>query len=108
MTVYPVSRKVRPTLTLESLQGMMLELFGSAQVGPGGVHASFGALKDLTVAITGKGLEVRTVMDPGVPAEVQTETIRRYNRFLERATGYTTKERAKRVKAQASGAGSVP
>lgn len=105
MTVYPVNRKAHPKLTSQDLQAILVESFGSARVEPDGLHAAFGALKDLSVALKGKGLEVRTVMDPGVPPEVQMETIRRYNRFLERATGYTTKARAKRLKDQARGAG---
>ncbi len=101
MTVYPVSRKALPTLTPAALQALLSESFGSARAEPDGMHATFGALKDLSVAVRGKGLEVRTVMDPTVPPEVQSETIQRYNRFLERTTGFTAKERAKRLKGQA-------
>ena len=108
MTVYPVCRDTLPTLSPQALQAILTEVFGSARVEPGGLHATFGALKDLTVAVQGKGLEVRTLMDPSVPPEVQAETVRRYNRFLEQATGYTAKERAKRVKDQARGARPVP
>ncbi len=41
-------------------------------------------------------------MDPKVPEEVARETIRRYNAFLEDATGFTAKERAKRLKKSAT------
>ena len=101
MTVYPVSRTTLPTLTPEALQALLLESFGSVRAEPDGLHASFGALKDLSAAVRGKGLEVRTVMDPAVPPGIQSETIQRYNRFLERATGFTAKERAKRLKSPA-------
>jgi hypothetical protein len=37
-------------------------------------------------------------MNPKVPEEVARETIARYNRFLEETCGYSSKERAKRLK----------
>ena len=36
-------------------------------------------------------------MDPKVPPDVQQDTVRRYYAFLEHATGYTAKERAKKL-----------
>ncbi len=42
-------------------------------------------------------------MDPKVPEEVARETIARYNRFLEDVTGYTSKERARRLRKESAG-----
>ncbi len=43
-------------------------------------------------------------MNPKVPEEVARETIARYNRFLEEATGFSAKERAKRLRKSATAA----
>ncbi|MGI0068558.1 MAG: DUF5611 family protein [Thermoplasmata archaeon] len=40
-------------------------------------------------------------MDPKVDVEIAAETVRRYNLFLERATGYSAKERAKKLRKSA-------
>jgi hypothetical protein len=45
---------------------------------------------------------VDVTMNPKVPVEVAAETVSRYNRFLEETCGYTTKERAKRLKKSAT------
>ena len=44
-----------------------------------------------------KVLEVETVMDPSVDPEIAGDTVRRYNDFLYQATGFTAKERKKRM-----------
>ncbi len=41
-------------------------------------------------------------MNPKVTEEVARETIARYNRFLEETTGYSSKERAKRLRKSAT------
>jgi hypothetical protein len=40
-------------------------------------------------------------MNPKVPEDVQRDTISRYNRFLEAATGYSAKERARKLRKSA-------
>jgi hypothetical protein len=97
MTKYPVSPKVKGDLNPSKLQALMTEVFGTCSAEGETLHASFGALKDLKVSVDGKQLLVETVMDPKVPPDVQSDTIKRYYSFLERATGYTAKERAKRL-----------
>jgi hypothetical protein len=94
---YPVSPKVAKGLELPSLSETVSEIFGSSRQEGGFVHTQFGALKDLKVSAEGRSLVVETTMDPSVPLEVQQDTIRRYNSFLERATGYTSKQRAKKL-----------
>jgi hypothetical protein len=94
---YPVSPKVLKGLELPALGATVAEVFGGSRQEGGFVHAQFGALKDLKVGAEGRALVVETVMDPTVPPDVQQETIRRYNTFLERATGYTSKQRAKKL-----------
>lgn len=97
MQKYPVNPKFLKGLELASLAATVSEVFGGARQEEGFVHAQFGAIKDLKVGSEGRALLVETVMDPSVPLEVQQETIRRYNTFLEKATGYTSKQRAKKL-----------
>lgn len=97
MQKYPVSPKVVKGLTPAALEASLSEVFGNCSKDGSYFHSSFGALKDLKVGLETKTLLVETTMDPKVPPEVQQETIRRYFSFLERTTGYTAKERAKKL-----------
>lgn len=101
MTNYPVRLTHRGQLSAESLAAKAREAFGTSAVEGEAVTASFGALTRLTARAAGRELSVETSMDPKVPIEVAAETVRRYNRFLEDATGYTAKERAKRLRKSA-------
>lgn len=79
------------------LRDVAAEAFGSADERDGKVVSSFGACTRLTAWTDGKALFVETEMNPGVPDDVAQKTISAFNRFLESATGYTSKERAKRA-----------
>lgn len=57
---------------------------------------SYGALKTMTVTV-GDQLFVDTESRSDVPNDVMTDTNRRFREFLERATGYTAKQRAKKA-----------
>lgn len=101
MQRYPVRASHRSQLTSEILRGKLAEEFGPAQIEGGVVSARYGALERIAVRAEGKELEVDVTMNPKVPEDVARETILRYNRFLEAATGYTSKERAKRLRKSA-------
>ncbi len=78
------------------------EVFGSVKEIGGEFKSSFGALKELTTSTVGKTvLKVTAIMDKDVAAEVAAETIKKYNEFLLRCTGYNSKQRAKRLKNKA-------
>ena len=84
----------------------MAPIFESIERSGEGVSGHFGAIERITVRAEGRGLAVDVAMNPKVPAEVAAETVQRYNRFLEMVTGYSAKERAKRLRKSASaGAG---
>ncbi|MEM0129015.1 MAG: DUF5611 family protein [Thermoplasmata archaeon] len=101
MQRYPVKASHRSRLTLPSLAATARDAFGEAGVDGEGIAARFGALRSLRARPAGRELEVEVEMDPKVAPEIAAETIRRYNRFLEAATGYTAKERAKRLRKSA-------
>lgn len=103
MQTYPVSREAKKGLDLKTLKGHVQNVFGDVPVTIDGgmIHTSFLAIRELKVGTDGKGLLVETLMSPGVPEADQIETIRRYNKFLEAATGLSAKERAKKLQAEA-------
>jgi hypothetical protein len=102
---YPVRASHRPCLAPERLEALLAEHFGSATASGTDRIASWGALSRLVVRAAGKELQVDVTMNPKVPEEVARETIARYNRFLEAATGFSTKERAKRLRKSALAGG---
>jgi len=83
------------------LKALAQEVFGEASEDQGKVVASYGALAKLTTWLEDKNLCVETQMKTDVPSDVASETIRRYNAFLEQATGYTAKERGNRAREKA-------
>lgn len=103
MTNYPVRTTHRPGLTPAALRAKLAAEFGSAVEEGDGARAAFGALESIRVKPVGRDLGVEVVMNPKVPEEQARETIARYNRFLESATGFTAKERAKRMRKSPGG-----
>ncbi|MCI4351045.1 MAG: DUF5611 family protein [Thermoplasmata archaeon] len=97
MQKYPVKATARRGLTPESLKAICSTHFENVRRDGVKVSATWGAIAGLSVWPDGKELAVELVMNPKVPVEVAQETIRRYNRFLEAATGFTSKERSKRL-----------
>ena len=102
MQKYPVRVSHRANLRPEALEQIARATFESAARNGEEVEASYGALQSLRVKADAKDLAVSVQMNPKVPEEVAAETIRRYNRFLEEATGYNAKERAKRARKAAA------
>ncbi len=79
----------------------MEEVFGSVEQQDEKLVSNFGALKQIAAWPVRKSLAVETKMDPTVSDEVAQSTIRAYNAFLEKVTGYTAKERARRAQKKA-------
>lgn len=102
MQLYPVRTSHKALLTLPHLSELCQRCFDSAQPDGDAVTASWGAIAHLRVWPEKKGLAVDVTMDPKVDVGVAGETVRRYNRFLEEATGFSSKERAKRLRKSAS------
>ena len=98
MQKYPVRTTHRKGLAPPELLVTARASFDDASIDTGVVVARYGAIVRLTAQADGKELKIEVAMDPKVDAAVAQETIRRYNRFLEEATGYTSKERAKRLR----------
>ena len=101
MRAYELRRGQGKKLEGDGLRVIAEQVFGSAASEAGKVVCSFGAIEKLTAWTDGKQLFVDMVMKSGVPDGVATDTISRNNRFLESATGYSAKERAKKAQAAA-------
>ncbi|MBI4362333.1 MAG: DUF5611 family protein [Euryarchaeota archaeon] len=100
MRDYPFRRGVAPDL--QRVAQALQECFGAAPGQEGGrLVVKHGSLERLEVWVENKRLCVESKSNPACPKEAMKETITRYNQFLERATGYNAKERAKKAKAEA-------
>lgn len=102
MSEYEVRRGHQDNISPEKLKAHMQDVFGSVETKGDRLVSSYGALKELRAWQGAKNLLcVETEMDPSVDDEVAQRTIKAYNTFLERATGYTAKERGKRAQKKA-------
>jgi hypothetical protein len=101
MQEYEIRRGLQDNIAPEKLRASMQEIFGNVEEKDGKFVSSFGALKELTAWPSKKALGVDTKMDPSVPNEVAADTIKAYNIFLEKVTGYSAKERGKRAQKKA-------
>ena len=68
----------------------------------GKLFLNFGALKSIYVSINGKKLNVTTESELGVSDAVALDTNKRFRNFLEKATGYTAKQRLQMAKKEAT------
>jgi hypothetical protein len=98
---YPVRATHRRNLEAEVLAGIAAEYFEGIERDGDAVRMRWGAIDRLEARGDRRELTVDLTMNPKVPEAVQAETISRYNRFLEAATGYTAKERAKKLRKSA-------
>ncbi|MDD1768393.1 MAG: DUF5611 family protein [Methanomassiliicoccales archaeon] len=86
----------------DGLKRIMTDLFMKASQEGNSVISSYGALARIEAKILSKSsLSVNTESDPSVPNDVASDTIRRFNLFLERATGFTSKQRRDRLQKKA-------
>lgn len=86
----------------QKLEALAREIFGSAKTLPDGtVTFSYGAIEEgRAVAKSAKSLDASTKMKQ-VDDATALETIRRWNQFLEMATGFNSKERKARLNKKA-------
>ena len=106
MQNYPVRASHRARLNPVDLERVLKTHFSTAERNGDAVSASFGAIERLVVRAAGRELSVDVTMNPKVPEEVARDTIARYNRFLEEATGFSAKERARKLRKAATAPGS--
>jgi len=95
-----LKRGFRPDL--ERIQEALQEEF-PGQISREGddLHLSYGALKSITVRLDGMKMNVVTEANPEADDAEILDTNRRFRNFLEKATGYTAKQRLKIAKKEA-------
>jgi hypothetical protein len=86
----------------DKLKEIMSSVFGGATTEGDKLISSFGAITRVEVKVLGKtAIDISSTTDKTAPIEVQTETVKQWNKFLEQATGFTSKERSKRLQKKA-------
>ena len=98
MQSYPVRTSHRKNLELGAIGAIAKNHFATVKVGPTAVEATYGAIEQLSARPDGKALAIDVRTNPKVDVEVARESVARYNRFLEEVTGFSAKERAKRLR----------
>lgn len=103
MQEYEIKRGHYANIEGEKLGSILTEIFGTAnKLDDASFESTFGAIAKITVHIKDKkAISVDTVMNSKVDANTAADTVKRYNVFLERATGLTSKERVKRLNKKA-------
>ncbi len=84
------------------VESLMEDIFGNVVEKDGWYVSEYGAMQPIRAKIQGKSkifVDINTKKD--VDAETAMDTIRAKNKFLEAATGYNSKERAKKLKQMA-------
>lgn len=101
MQTYEIKRGHFKEIEGAKLLQLAKDVFGKASQEGEAVISSFGALESLRVWTDGNSLHVDTVTRRDVEESVAADTIRAYNRFLEMATGFTSKQRRDRLQKKA-------
>jgi len=98
---YPFKRGFKPDI--ERIRKALEEEFPIEIRQEGGkLLLSYGALKSIEVWIENKKLNVVTESAPGVADDLVLDTNKRFRNFLEKATGYTAKQRLQMAKKEVS------
>jgi hypothetical protein len=98
---YPVRASHRRNLDLAAIGAIARQHFDKVEVDGAEVRASYGAIERLSARPDGRSLALEVRTNPRVEEAVARESIGRYNRFLEEVTGYSSKERARRLRKSA-------
>ncbi|MBA3046256.1 MAG: DUF5611 family protein [Candidatus Thermoplasmatota archaeon] len=98
MNEYDIKRGHFDKIEGDKLEILMKDSFGNVSKKGDKLVSSFGAMENITVWCMGKkSICVETKMNTKVDDKTASDTIRMYNQFLERVTGFTAKERRKRT-----------
>ncbi len=85
----------------DNLPNKMKEIFGNCKQESDWYVSSYGAMEPIRIRIESKSeifMEINTV---SIPDDQVLDTMRKRNQFLEFITGFTAKERLKRLKKKA-------
>jgi hypothetical protein len=103
MQEYPIKRGLTKDLEARTLAELKTCFGKDPEKKEKGYRTSFGALKrlDVTFGAGGKSVIIDTESDMTVSDDVIIDTNKRFRKFLDAVTGFSTKERVKRAKSAA-------
>ena len=103
MQAYKLKRGSTPDI--ERIRNLLSECFETEiQEEDGKLKTSYGVLKEITVWTDNKKLCVDAVSDnSGISDEVILDTNKRFRVFLDKGTGYSSKDRVKNAKKEVGG-----
>jgi hypothetical protein len=99
---YDVRKGHYPKIEGDGLKDIMGMTFGNVKAEGDKLVSSYGAITKVEVKVLSKtALDITSESDKDAPLEMQADTVKRWNVFLEQATGFTSKERSKRLQKKA-------
>ncbi len=99
---YDIKKGHGKELEGDGLRRIAEEVFGSAKVEGDMVVAKYGAMTHLEAKMKDKSnITINTTTDTKADVEMAADTIKQYNAFLEKVTGFTSKERRTRLQKKA-------
>ncbi|UCE73346.1 MAG: DUF5611 family protein [Methanomassiliicoccales archaeon] len=102
MQVYDIKRGHYKTIEGTGLEKIMTDIFGEVEREGEKYKANYGAMSPITVWLKSKKeLCVDIITETGVSDDIAMKTIKAKNEFLIKATGFSSKERSKRLQKKA-------
>ena len=99
---YDIKKGNYGNLEGDGLKKMMEAAFGSVRTEGGALVSSYGATTRIEVRVIGKtSLDISAVTDKNASPDLAADTIKKWNEFLEKATGFSSKERRNRLQKKA-------
>ncbi len=99
---YEIKKGHYPKIEGDGLKDIMGMTFGNVKVEGDKLVSSYGAITRVEAkALSKTAIDIVSDTDKTKPLDVQADTIKRWNSFLEQATGFTSKERSKRLQKKA-------
>ena len=99
---YDIKRGHYKNIEGDRFKELIESTFGTVEKEDEKYKVFYGALQPLTTWLKNKDvLCVETNMEKDIAEQEINETIKRYNKFLESATGFNSKQRVKRAKKKA-------
>lgn len=96
-----IKRGLYSNIEGDKLKDLMTEVFGNCKEQDDWLVSDYGAMKPIKIKVLSKSelaMEINTV---SIPDDQVIDTMKKRNAFLERATGFTAKQRLKRLKDKA-------
>jgi len=102
MQTFDIKRGHFKNLENEGLKNIMAEIFGDVEKEGDSYKVNYGAMKPITVWLKSKKeLCVDIVTEKEVSDDIALKSIKAKNEFLRKATGFSAKERSKRLQKKA-------